>query len=280
VSTNRPSCSRRWRTWWLGATALALVSVVSLAPAAWAGVADQVGATFGLMLHDVVSAFPPVEGLVVSLDGEQLYLDLTEKDGIRPGQEFTVFRKGEVFRHPVTGQPMGRFEDVLGYAQVTRVFPRYSEALYVALPGRPEAQPEDGVRITRGRIRVAVAPPTDLTRNNVDLRRVPFMIAHALAETKRFQCPDPSTVQELLTTERTRSEELLVSPERAVAVARRLEVTGWLVPVILERRGVTYLDVTWISGITGKALFSRRLALTRAETAAEQRFPWEPVPED
>jgi hypothetical protein len=243
-------------------------------------VADQVGATFGLMLHDVVSAFPPVEGLVVSLDGEQLYLDLTEKDGIRPGQEFTVFRKGEVFRHPVTGQPMGRFEDVLGYAQVTRVFPRYSEALYVALPGRPEAQPEDGVRITRGRIRVAVAPPTDLTRNNVDLRRVPFMIAHALAETKRFQCADPSTVQELLTTERTRSEELLVSPERAVAVARRLEVTGWLVPVILERRGVTYLDVTWISGITGKALFSRRLALTRAETAAEQRFPWEPVPED
>ncbi len=127
---------------------------------------------------------------------------------------------------------------------------------------------------------MAVAPPTDLTKNNVDLRRVPFMIAHALAQTKRFQCPDPSTVQELLAAEKTRSEELLVSPERAVAAARRLEVTGWLVPVILERRGVTYLDVTWVSGITGKALFSRRLALTRAETATEQRFPWEPIPED
>jgi len=38
--------------------------------------------------------------------------------------------------------------------------------------------------------------------------------------------------------------------------------------------------VTWVSGITGRALFSRRLALTRAESAAEQRFPWEPVPED
>jgi hypothetical protein len=175
---------------------------------------------------------------------------------------------------------MGHFEDVLGYAQVRRVLPRFSEAVYVALPGKPEPRPEDGVRITRGRIRVAVAPATDLTKNNADLRRVPFMIAHALFETKRFQCPDPSAVQEVLTVQKVRTEELLVSPERAIATAKKLDVTGWLVPVVLERRGVTYLDVTWISGITGKALFSRRLALTRAETAAEQRFPWEPIPED
>jgi hypothetical protein len=245
-----------------------------------AGVVDQAGATFGLMLQDVVSAFPAVEGLVVAVDGDRLFIDLTEKNGILPGQEFTIFRKGDAFRHPITGQTLGRYEDVLGYAQVERVMPRFSEALYVPLPGKPEASPEDGVRITRGRIRVAVAPATDLTKSSADLRRLPFMIAHALSETKRFQCPDPSAVQELLTTEKTRSEELLVSPDRAVAAARRLEVTGWLVPVILERRGVTYLDVTWVSGITGKALFSRRLALTRAEGAAEQRFPWEPVPED
>ena len=54
------------------------------------------------------------------------------------------------------------------------------------------------MRITRGRIRVAVAPPTDLTKTNADLRRVSYMIAHALDETKRFQSPDPSVVQELL----------------------------------------------------------------------------------
>ena len=227
-----------------------------------------------------MSAFPAVEGLVVAVDGDQIFLDLAEKDGVLPGQEFTIFRKGEVFRHPISGQQMGRFEDILGYAQVKRVLAKYSDAAYVALPGKPQAQPEDGVRITRGRIRVAVAPPTDLTRTNADLRRVPFMIAHALAETKRFHSPDPSAVQELLTTQKTRSEELLVRPEKAVAAGRTLEVSGWLIPVLLERRGVTYLDVTWVSAITGRALFSRRLALIRAETAAEQRFPWEPVPED
>lgn len=258
---------------------LAALLVLEAAPAR-AGVADQIGATFGLMLQDVVDAFPPIEGLVVSVDGDRLYLDLTEKNGIQAGQEFTVFRKGDVFRHPVTGQPMGRFENVLGYAQVARLLPQFSEATFVPVPGKPSPQPEDGVRITRGRIRVAVAPTTDLAKTNTDLRRVAFMVAHALAGTKRFQCADPAMVQETLAAQKTRSEELLVRPERAIATANALEVTGWLVPVLLERGGVMYLDVTWVSGITGRALFSRRLALTRAETAAEQRFPWEPIPQD
>jgi hypothetical protein len=245
-----------------------------------AGIADEVGATFGLMLQDVVSAFPAVEGLVVAVEGDQIYMDLTQKDGAQPGQEYTIFRKGEVFRHPMTGRAMGRFEEIIGYAQVKQVLPQLSEAAYVPIPGRPQAQPEDGVRITRGRIRVAVAPPIDLTKTNADLRRVSYMIAHALAGTKRFQGPDPTAVQDQLASQKMRSEELLVLPEKALGAARTLEVAGWLVPVLLERRGVTYLDITWVSGITGKALFSRRAALIRAETVAEQRFPWEPVPQD
>ncbi len=258
-----------------------LLVVVGLVPRpSVAGVADQVGATFGLMLQEVVAAFPAVEGLVVAVDGDRIFLDLAERDGVQSGQEFTIYRKGEVFRHPVNGKPMGRYEQVLGHAQVQRVLPQFSEAVYVAMPERPAARPEDGVRITKGRIRVAVAPATDLTNGNADLRRVPFMLAHALSETKRFQSADPSAVQEHLLNQKTRSEELLVRPDKAVAVARSLEVTGWIIPVLLERRGVTYLDVTWVSAVTGNALFSRRMALTRAESAAEQRFPWEPVPQD
>ena len=268
--------SRRWGV----VLAVALWWLIAWTGSACAGIADEVGATFGLMLQDVVSAFPAVEGLVVAVDGEQIYMDLTEKDGVQVGQEYTIFRKGEVFRHPMTGRPMGRFEEIIGYAQVKRVQPQLSEAAYVALPGKPRAQPEDGVRITRGRIRVAVAPPIDLTKTNADLRRVSYMMAHALAETKRFQGPDPTAVQDQLATQKTRSEELLVLPEKAVDAARTLEVAGWLVPVLIERRGVTYLDVTWVSGITGRALFSRRAALIRAETTTEQRFPWEPVPQD
>lgn len=264
-----------------GAARLLPLLLLGLVSVAAAGTADQVGATFGLMLPDVVGAFRPAEGLVAQVDGDRLFIDLAEKDGVQPGQEYSVFRKGDVFRHPVNGRPLGRHESVLGYAQIVRVHPQYSEALFVPDDSRtPPPQPEDGVRITKGRIRVAVAPATDLTKAKADLRRVPFMMAHALELTKRFQVADPATVQELLLSQKTRSEELLVSPAKAKASGRTLEVAGWLVPVLLERRGITYLDVTWVSAVTGTALFSRRAALTRTEGTAEQRFPWEPVPTD
>lgn len=267
---------------WRRAASLSLLIVMLSGPGgpAGAGTADQVGATFGLLIQDVVAAFPAVEGLVVQVEGDRLFLDVTEQNGVQPGQEFSVFRKGEVFRHPINGRPLGRYEDLLGYAQIVRVHPQYSEALFVPEDGKPPVQPEDGVRITKGRIRVAVAPATDLTKAQADLRRVPFMLAHALELTKRFQVADPSTVQEHLLSLKTRSEELLVSPGKAKTSGKILEVTGWLVPVLIERRGVTYLDVTWVSAVTGTALFSRRAALSRSEGTAEQRFPWEPLPTD
>jgi len=65
---------------WLAA-ALTLATLLLTGPAS-AGIADQVGATFGMMLQDVVVAFPAVEGLVVQVDGESLYLDLARKDGV------------------------------------------------------------------------------------------------------------------------------------------------------------------------------------------------------
>jgi hypothetical protein len=185
---------------WRRAASLSLLILMLSGPGgpAGAGTADQVGATFGLLIQDVVAAFPPVEGLVVQVDGDRVFLDVTEQNGVQPGQEFSVFRKGEVFRHPMNGRPLGRYEDILGYAQIVRVHPQYSEALFVPEDGKPPVQPEDGVRITKGRIRVAVAPATDLTKAQADLRRVPFMLAHALEQTKRFQVADPSTVQEHL----------------------------------------------------------------------------------
>jgi len=272
--------SKRWRIACAALVSLlAIVTLLATRPVA-AGPADQVGATFDLLLQDVVSAFPAAEGIIVAIEGDHVFIDLTDKEGVQPGQEYSVFRKGEVFRHPINGRPLGRYEDILGYAQILRLHPQYSEALFVPASGKADPQPEDGVRITKGRIRVAVPPATDLTNNDEDLRRVPFMISHALELTKRFQAVDPLTVQELLLGQKTRSEELLVSPDKAKASGKSLDVAGWLVPVLLERRGIKYLDITWVSAVTGTALFSRRAALSRAEGTVEQRFPWEPVPAD
>ncbi len=265
----------------LGLLLLLLVLIVPTHAAA--GLADQVGATVALMVDDFVKAFPPVKGLVVAVEGDQLYLDLSEKDGIQEGLELVVFRKGEVFRHPLTHTPLGRYEEHLGYAQVRRVFPAYSVARFMPSNDKPGAsasgagvRPEDGVRITQGRIRVAVTPTLDLIHSGADLRRVPYLIAVALERTKRFQVADPQRVADIFATEKAQAEALLVSLDKLAQLGHALEVEGWLVPVLLARGGITYLDVTWVSAVTGTALFSRRRVLAEPEPTEEQRFPWEP----
>src|SRR5262245_23864076 len=82
-----------------------LLACVLVVLAAWspaeAGLADRVGATFALMADDFVKAFEPLQGIVVAVDGEAIYLDLGEDSGVQAGQEFTVFRRGDAFRHPI-----------------------------------------------------------------------------------------------------------------------------------------------------------------------------------
>jgi hypothetical protein len=264
-----------------GMTVMALlVSILWPASPADAGLADRIGATFSLMSQEFVAAFRPVEALVVAVEGDAVYIDLGASDGVQVGQEFTIFRKGEVFQHPLTGKPMGRHEEMLGYAQARRVQPQFTEAAFI--PRTPEARPkpEDGVRISRGRIKVAVAPLLDLTGSNADLRRVPFLLSIALDRSRRFQVADPIAVTDLFANGTVRVEEILARPAVAIRHGKSLDVTAWLVPILMSRGGVTYLDATWISAATGTALFSRRQALTPPDAVEEQRFPWEPPVRD
>lgn len=267
---------RRWRLGLAGGVAMALAVVTQ----AHGGMADRIGATFTLMADEFVKAAAAVEGLVVSVDRDLLYLDVGEAAGGQVGQELTVFRKGEAFLHPLTGKPLGRHETLLGHAQIRRVEPRFSEAVFIPLPDRPAPRPEDGVRITRARINVAITPLLDLADTDADLRRVPYLIASALERSRRFQVVDPLAIADMFASGSVRVEEVLARPERAVRAARNLDVSGWIVPVLVKRGGVVYLDATWISAVTGTALFSRRQPVVLRAPTEEPRFPWEPRAED
>jgi len=255
---------------------LVVLGVLAWCSSAAAGMADRIGATFGLMSEVFIRAFNPVEALVVGFEGRALYLDIGQGGGAQAGQEFTIFRKGEEFHHPITRKILGR------YAQVRTVYPRFAEAVFVPIEGKPQPQPDDGVRITRGRIKAAITPVLDLTQSPTapDLRRVPYLLAIVLERSKRFQVTDPLTVSDLFAHGGAYVQEILALPERAVRISKKLDVSGWIVPVLLERRGIVYLDVTWISAVTGTALFSRREPLLPPAAAEEQRFPWEPPSED
>jgi len=242
-------------------TAGLLMSAMAVGLAA-AGMADRIGATFMLMADEFIQAFQPVEGVVVSMEGDEIFLDIGATRGGQVGQEYTIYRKGTTFMHPLTGRPLGRYEELLGWAQVRRVQPEFSVATFVPAPDKPRPVPEDGARITR------------------DLRRVPYLIATALERSKRFQVVDPLAVGDMFASGSLRVEEMLARPERAVRAAKNLDVAGWVVPMLLERRGAVTLDVTYISAITGMALFSRRLTVLPNSAGEEQRFRWEPPVED
>ena len=265
----------------LASAVLAVVVAVltGVAPAS-GGIADRVAATFALMTGDFVKTFQPIEALVVSREGNEIFLDVAASAGAQVGQEYTVFRKGDMFQHPLTGRPLGFYEEILGHAQIVRVYPNFSAAVYMPLPDTSPPRAADGARITRARIRVAVTPVYDLTASSADLRRVPYMLAAALRGSRRFQVVDPLTVNDMVASGSFNVGEMLARPERSMRAARLLEVAGWVVPMLIERRGVIYLDVTYISAVTGTALISRRLPLVSASATEEPRFPWEPRPED
>src|SRR4030095_7555581 len=108
------------------------------------------------------------EGIVVSLESDEIFLDIGSARGGHVGQEYTVFRRGGPSLHPLTPRPLGRYEEILGWAQVRRVEDEFAVATFVAAPDKPRPQPEDGARITRGRIKVAVAPVLDMTGGRAD----------------------------------------------------------------------------------------------------------------
>src|SRR5262249_5988111 len=212
-----------------------------------------------------------LEGLVIGVEGSTVYLDIGESGGAQVGQEFTIFRKGDEFYHPVTRKVLGRYEEVLDHAQIRAVQPRFSEAVYIAIQGRPLPQADDGDRITQGRIKVATT---------AGLPRVTCLFAVVLEGAKRLQAIDPLTVTDQVVTGGVHVHDVLALPERVVRVSKKFDVAGWIVLMLIERRGVIYLDATWISAVTGTAPFSRPAPLPPPAAAREPPLPWEPATED
>ncbi|MBI2460224.1 MAG: hypothetical protein HYV61_01630 [Candidatus Rokubacteria bacterium] len=89
---------------------------------------------------------------------------------------------------------------------------------------------------------------------------------------------DPQKVEDLLAAERVRALDLYNDPALARRLGRALGVSGFIAPVLLEADGSRALDASWLSGVTGAPLLSRRAVLRPVPVEAERRFPWEPPP--
>jgi hypothetical protein len=196
--------------------------------------------------------------------------------GLRPGLELTVFRRGEVFRHPTTNQALGHTEQVLGTLVVTAVEPGAATGRLVPLAGRPTPPPApgDGARITAGRLPVAVLPTSGVHAafDSADQTQLLLVARFSaiLEKTGRFLAVDPQRVLDLVGRARGSSPSPL-------EVGRRLGGVAVLTSRLVRDGTHRVLETAWISGQTGETLATLRTPMTPATFAP--RFAWEETPE-
>lgn len=253
---------------------IALLALALTAAPARADVLQDLGATYQKVAEELAAAFPKVEVRVAGAGPEGVRLEGAGIEALRPGLELTVFRRGEVFRHPITNQPLGHTEQVLGTVVVTAVEPPRALGRLVPAPDRPAPVPGDGARITAGRLPVAVLPTAGVQAafDSADQTRLLLVARFSalLEKTGRFLATEPQRVLDVVRSEQGSSPSPLEMTRRLGGVA---VVTSRLV-----REGKTrVLEAAWVSGQTGERLVTLRTPLSSA--VYPPRFAWEQVPE-
>ncbi len=87
-------------------------------------VVDKVVDNIAAMIYNDL---PLVQGYVVKIDENTLYIDMGLSQGVRKGTKCVVFREGEPIKHPVTGEILGKKVTKLGELVVIQSQTRMSE---------------------------------------------------------------------------------------------------------------------------------------------------------
>ena len=78
--------------------------------------------------EQIAQDFKPLSGYVVGQADESYVIDLDAADGLSVGDVLTVVEPGAVLTHPVSGESLGRLEQVKAVLKVTQVRPGFSLA--------------------------------------------------------------------------------------------------------------------------------------------------------
>ncbi|MFH1539422.1 MAG: FlgT C-terminal domain-containing protein [bacterium] len=88
--------------------------------------------TFNAMLDKTetfIRAAFPLEGYVLKVMGDRVYINLTRADGVREGSILTIIRLGDILIDPVTGGEIDQIKDKMGTIKVVDVRDTYSQAV-------------------------------------------------------------------------------------------------------------------------------------------------------
>jgi hypothetical protein len=273
----RPAKSTRARCQW--AKRLAYLSL-----SAWCALMMVLGEAFEVQAQgqlsrslerlssEIVNLFPKVEGDVVKAEGNQVFITLGALDNIHEGMVLSVFRKGDEFKHPLTGVVLGRFEDDLGVIIISKVSESYASGTVRLAKSNVNVRPGDRVRITKGKIPLALFPIKGDLPNWVPREELNERFRLALEQTGRFQVTAADNVRVYLAEKGMQADETL-SQDVLARMAEDLRVTYAVAPRTRQVGNESVLEVS-LAGLTlQRTLLTSSAILAEPEAVARVSEP-------
>ena len=194
------------------------------------GTAPVLGASVeGLdrIVNQIDSMFPPLEGVVVSVDRQILTLDLKQGQPVKQGDRLELIRFGRDIIHPVSKKKIGRKETDLGEVEIIEVRQNFSLAKLMD-PTTTLVRASDGVRSPFNKLTFVVATPRiEAKRKTIDSDLLRVQLEEKLASHPRFQVP--SFDLDLWLLENNLSAQGLLTPKHLAQLRNQVKADYLLV---------------------------------------------------
>lgn len=73
------------------------------------------------MRDETISFFKPMTGNIITVDAKKIIVNVGTKDAVRKGMRFNILREEAPFKHPVTKEPLGKLESLIGKLEIKEV---------------------------------------------------------------------------------------------------------------------------------------------------------------
>jgi len=162
-------------------------------------------APFSALVEQLVGLFPKVQGEVLEVSDSSVTLSAGLRQGARLGLEVDLFREGREIKHPRTGAVLGRAEDALGKARVSRVQESFSVATVGAGSG---VKPGDRFRVPSDKINLVLLPLLGGVREGL-VEAATQELVERLAASGRFQVMMGDAINVFLAQQGLKAEDFL-----------------------------------------------------------------------
>jgi len=171
------------------------------------------------VVKEVLSYFPPVKGVVEDVKGNDATVLIESDTPLKKGTRLSVFREGDPFYHPVTGERLGKTESSVGRLKVIEK----QDGSYRCSIINGDIMKGDRVRITSSRVKIVF-----FQERNADWALSEEFYT-LLKDTNRFEIFDAYTKE--------------YEPQRFSEIAKRFNAENILMLSTPLRNGTRFLNV-------------------------------------